>query len=91
VLPDNGPAKIRSKAEIKKKRVGIGGEERGRLPSWRRPGGVHAGREGRVKGAACGERADEGPGLMAAAAAAEVIAGVLRGNTGRVEWPSRNN
>jgi hypothetical protein len=86
-----GPTKIRSKAEIKKKRVGIGGEERGRLPSWRRPGGVHAGREGRVKGAACGERADEGAGLMAAAAAAEVIAGVWRGYTGRVEWPSRNN
>jgi hypothetical protein len=28
---------------------------------------------------------------MAAAAAAEVIAGVWRGSTGRVEWPSRNN
>ena len=39
---------------------------------------MQAGREGRVKGAACGERADEGAELMAAAAAAaaEVIAGV---------------
>jgi hypothetical protein len=75
-----GPDKNRSKAEISKKRVGIGGKERGRLPSWRRPGGVKAGREGRVKGAACAERADEVAEFMAAAAAAEVIAGVWRGN-----------
>jgi hypothetical protein len=41
---------------------------------------VKAGREGRVKGAACAERADEVAEFMAAAAAAEVIAGVWRGN-----------
>lgn len=53
------------------------GEEGGRLPSWRRPGGL----AGRVKGAACGERVDDGAEETAAAAEV-VIAGEAAGGFG---------